>query len=285
MVNKKQTYRAVIFAMLVWEVLLWIILGSLLKFWRFFEPLSDKSQLVFKNPDALWLLWVVVPMIAIYIVFLTREHNRFKKLGDALVVQKIVIFTSPLTNFLKFFFSRNFVVFTILAMAMPVFGTKNTTVRKESKELVLAIDISSSMNVKDAGFNDSRLQIAKRAATELINNLRGEKVAIVIFAGNAYVHLPLTTDYFSAKMYVDEIETSLTTNQGTALSTALIRSQQVFLDKKAAHGVILFSDVEDQQGDLDSIVKAYKDEETNLSILAIGSTNGGMIPNNPITFA
>ena len=139
----------------------------------------------------------------------------------------------------------------------------------------------SSMNVKDAGFTDSRLKIAKRAATELINNLRGEKVGIVIFAGNAYVHLPLTTDYDAAKMHVDEIETNLTSNQGTAISTALIRSQQMFLDKKAAHAVILFSDVEDQQGDLDSIVKAYRTEKTNLSLLAIGSTNGGMIPNNP----
>src|SRR5690606_39237701 len=113
------------------------------------------------------------------------------------------------------------------------------------------------------------------------NQLRGEKVAIVIFAGNACVQLPLTTDYASAKMYVDEIETSLTSNQGTALSTALIRSQQVFLDKKAVHAVILFSDVEDHQGDLDSIVNVYQIEKTTLSILAIGTSDGGIIPNNP----
>ncbi len=279
--NNKRTYRAVILAIIVWEVLLWIILGSLLKHWQFFEPLSGQSQLVFKNPDALWLLWLAIPVIIVYIVFLTSEKNRYQNIGNHLVVQKIIFVTSPLTNFFKFFFFRNFVVFTILAMALPVLGTKNTTIRKENKELVLAIDISSSMDVKDAGFADSRLTIAKRAATQLINNLRGEKVGIVIFAGNAYVQLPLTTDYASAKMYVDEIETSLTSNQGTALSKALIRSQQMFLDKKAVHAVILFSDVEDQQGDLDSIVTVYQNEKTNLSFLAIGTTNGGLIPNNP----
>lgn len=281
MVKQKGTYRAVILAILVWEILMWLVLGLLLKHWQFFEPLSDKTQLAFKNPNALWLLLAVVPLIILYIVFLIREQNRFKKLGTYSVIQKITIPNSPITHFFKFFFFRNFIVFTILAMALPVSGTKNTSVRTESKELVLAMDISSSMDVKDAGFTESRLTIAKRAATQLINNLRGEKVGIVIFAGNAYVQLPLTNDYAAAKMYIDEIETSLTSNQGTALSTALIRSQQVFIDKKSVHAVILFSDVEDQQGDLDSIVQVYKEEKTHLSILAIGTENGGLIPNNP----
>lgn len=279
--TKKGKYRFVILAILAWEILFWGMLGLLLKQWHYFDSLSDQSQLVFKNPDSLWLLVLVIPMIISFGFFLWREQNRFKKLGNHSVVQKVVIPNSPFLNFMKFFFFRNFIVFLILALALPVFGTKSTTIRTENKELVLAIDISSSMDVKDAGFTDSRLMIAKRAATQLINQLRGEKVAIVIFAGNAYVQLPLTTDYASAKMYVDEIETSLTSNQGTALSTALIRSQQVFLDKKAVHAVILFSDVEDHQGDLDSIVNVYQIEKTTLSILAIGTSDGGIIPNNP----
>lgn len=278
---KKGKYRFVILSILAWEILFWGILGLLSKQWHYFDSLSDQSQLVFKNPDSLWLLILVIPMLLSYGFFLWREQNRFKKLGNYSVVQKVVIPNSPFLNFMKFFFFRNFIVFLILALALPVFGTKSTTIRTENKELVLAIDISSSMDVKDAGFTDSRLMIAKRAATQLINQLRGEKVAIVIFAGNAYVQLPLTTDYASAKMYVDEIETSLTSNQGTALSTALIRSQQVFLDKKAVHAVILFSDVEDHQGDLDSIVNVYQTEKTALSILAIGTSDGGIIPNNP----
>jgi Ca-activated chloride channel family protein len=280
MVKVKRTYRAVILAILVWEILMWLVLGLLLKYWKFFEPLSDKTQLVFKNPNALWLLWIVVPMLISYFIFLIRERNRYQKIGTFSVIKNSTISNSPITHFFKFLFLRNFVVFTILAMALPVSGTKNTRVRKENKELILAMDISSSMDVKDAGFTDSRLTIAKRAATQLINNLRGEKVGIVIFARNAYVQLPLTNDYTSAKMYIDEIETSLTSNQGTVLSTALIRAQQVFIDKKSVHAVILFSDVEDHQGGLDSIVKVYQDEETNLSILAIGTEKGGLIPNN-----
>lgn len=281
MVKQKGTYRAVIFAILVWEILMWLVLGILLKHWKFFEPLSDKTQFAFKNPDALWLLLIVVPLITLYIVFLIREQNRFKKIGTYTVIQKITRANSPITHFFKFFFFRNFIVFAILAMALPVSGTKKTRVRTESKELVLAMDISSSMDVKDEGFTESRLTIAKRAATQLINNLQGEKVGIVIFAGNAYVQLPLTTDYGSAKIYIDELETSLTSNQGTALSTALIRAQQVFIDKKSVHAVILFSDVEDQQGELDSIAEVYQEEQTHLSILAIGTENGGLIPNNP----
>ena len=279
--RKNRTYRLVIPAILVWEILFWSILGLLFKYWNLFEPLSNESQLVFKKPELLWWLLLTIPMILIYLVFLKREQDRFKKLGDYLVVRNMVFTTSPISHFLAFFFFRNFIVFVILAMALPVMGTKSTRIQKENKELVLAIDISSSMDVKDAGFTDSRLTIAKRAATELINNLKGEKVGIIIFAGNAYVQLPLTTDYASAKMYIDEIETSLTTNQGTALSKALIRCQQIFLDKKAVHAVILFSDVEDHQGGLDSIVKIYQTEQTHLSILAIGTTNGGLIPNNP----
>ena len=279
--NKKGKYLRVILALAIWEIIFWIGIGLLFEHWHFFDPLSNQAQLVFKNPAALWLLWIAVPIFILQFVFLFREQNRFKKLGDYALIFKITFPTSPISNFLKFFFFRNFIVFTIFALALPVFGTKNTEVRKDNKEIVLTMDISSSMDVKDVGFTESRLTIAKRAATQLINNLKGEKVGIVIFAGNAYVQLPLTNDYASAKMYIDEVETSLTSNQGTALSTALIRSQQVFLDKKAAHVVILFSDVEDQQGGLDSIVKVYQEDKTHLSILAIGTEGGGMVPNNP----
>lgn len=281
MVKEKGKYRAVILAILIWEILMWLILGFLLKFWKFFEPISDQSHLVFKNPDALWLLILLIPLLIFYFLFLIREQNRYQKIGTFAVIQKITFVDSPLTHFFRFFFFRNFIVFAILALAMPVFGTKDTSIRKENKELVLAIDISSSMDVKDEGFSESRLTIAKRAAKQLINNLNGEKVGIVIFAGNAYVQLPLTSDYASAKMYIDEIETSLTSNQGTVLSTALIRAQQVFIDQKSVHAVVLFSDVEDHQGGLDSIVQVYQDEQVHLAILAIGTEKGGFIPNNP----
>lgn len=279
--SKKGTYRSVLIAILVWEIIFWTLLLFAFNQWRFFEPLSDHSQLVFKNPTALWYMLIGVPMLVLFAVFLWREHQRYRKLGDDFVVRKIVVQTAPSSHFIKFFLFRNFVVFAILAWALPVMGTKSTTAKKENKELVLAMDISLSMNVKDAGFTDSRLTIAKRAATQFINNLKGEKIGIVIFAGNAYVQLPLTTDYEAAKMYVDEIETSLTSNQGTALSTALIRSQQVFTDETAAHAVILFSDVEDQQGGLDSIVEVYREQQVHLSILAIGTSTGGLIPNSP----
>lgn len=279
--NKKVNYRNVFIAVVIWEIIFWIAVAITLNLGSYFETLSDQSQLVFKNPNALWFLWIAIPLLLIFAVFLYREQHRYSKMGNYSVVQNSIFQTNPFSHFIKFFCFRNFVILTIFALALPVMGTKNTTVKRENKELVLAMDISLSMNVKDAGFADSRLTIAKRAATQFINNLRGEKIGIVIFAGNAYVQLPLTTDYEAAKMYVDELETSMTSNQGTVLATALIRSKQVFMDKTAAHAVILFSDVEDQQGDLDSIVNAYREDKTHLSILAIGTSTGGLIPNSP----
>jgi Ca-activated chloride channel homolog len=136
------------------------------------------------------------------------------------------------------------------------------------------------MNVKDIDKQTSRLQVAKRALIQLINQLHGERVGIVIFAGNAYTQLPLTMDYETAKMYLNEIETDMVSNQGTNIRSALEISESLFTKSKAGKAILIVTDGEDHESGIDEILKSLKEKKIQLAILGIGSQNGGLIPND-----
>lgn len=282
--DKQQfTYRIplIITGILVTEAIFWSLFAGFLWFAGYFSSSNTGTQLGFKNETAFWYLWLIVPMIAVFYWFMRWKNQRFKVLGNLTVQSVMLSPVSSFYSFLKFFFFRNAVVFVIIAMAQPVFGTKKVSGTMESLELVIALDISSSMNVKDIDKQMSRLSIAKRAMVQLINNLHGEKLGIVVFAGGAYAQLPLTIDYDAAKMYVNEIETGMISNQGTNIAAALEVSQLMFSKQKTTKAIILVTDAEDHEGHIDNYLSQLKEKEIELSVLGLGTTNGGLIPNNP----
>lgn len=281
--NTSYTYRIrlILSGIFLWEIIFWSLFAGFLWFAGYFSNSNVGIQLGFKNEPALWYLWIVVPMVVAFAWFMDWKNKRFGQLGNANIQGVILSPVSSLHSFLKFFFFRNAVVFVIIAMAQPVFGTKKVSGTMESLELVIAVDISSSMNVKDIDKTISRLDIAKRAMVQLINNLHGEKLGIVVFAGGAYAQLPLTMDYDAAKMYVNEIETGMVSNQGTNIAAALEVSQLMFTKTKTTKAVILVTDAEDHEGGTDPFLKKFREEGIELSVLGLGTTNGGLIPNNP----
>ena len=119
-----------------------------------------------------------------------------------------------------------------LAMALPTFGTKKEQSAIDKLELVICLDISSSMNTKDISKTISRLNISKRAINQLINKLNGERIGVCLFANNAFVQLPITNDYAAAKMFVKSIETSMISDQGTNINAALQMSMKMFSKEK-----------------------------------------------------
>ncbi|MCJ8291912.1 MAG: VWA domain-containing protein [Crocinitomicaceae bacterium] len=281
MIKHKFTYRLklILTGVLVWEVIFWLLYILLTNSLGWFGNVSsDKLGYIF--PSAFYLLIVMIPVLGIFIFNLLRT-NKIAASASVRVAQSFLRPVSSMSAFLKFFFFRNAIILLIIAISQPVYGTKKVKGTSESLELVVALDISNSMNTRDISADFSRLDISKRALIQLINNLHGEKIGISLFANNAFVHLPITSDYGAAKLFIEDIETSMISSQGTNIGMALGISSKMFSKQKTTKGIILITDGEDHEGSLDRSIKDLKEKNLQLSILGIGTKKGGLIPKNP----
>jgi len=280
--NAKFTYRLklILTGVIVWEIIFWIVTGLFLFLIGYLDDSATGEQIGFKNGNVFWLLLLLLPILGFYLLNVFNTNNLANSAHPS--VRKFIVQpVSSLNSFLKYFFFRNAIVLLIFAMAQPVFGTKKVSATAESLELVVTLDVSNSMNTKDISKDMTRLQIAKRALNELVNKLHGEKIGIVVFAGGAFVQLPLTTDYNSAKMFINEIESDMLSNQGTNIAAALSTSITMFSEEKTTKGIILVTDGENHEEDPNEILKEIKSKNIQLSVLGIGTTQGGPVPVNP----
>ena len=276
------TYRlgVIITGVVIWEIIFWILLFGLLFLFGFTDGYSGGDQVGFKYPSALWFNVLLIPILALYLFNLYRT-NRIASQVSPSVQHYLLMPVSSFHSFLKYFFFRNALVFLIFTMAQPIYGNKKVSGTVESLELVVALDISNSMNTKDIDKELSRLDIAKRAMIQLVNNLHGEKLGIAVFAGGAYVQLPITTDYYAAKMFINEIETSMISHQGTNIAQALETSIGMFSEAKTTKGIILVTDGENHEESPDEFLATIQEKNIQLCVLGVGTTQGGLIPNNP----
>lgn len=264
-----------------WEVVFWGLLVVLCHAFGYFDPVSDALKLDFKHESALYLLFLLPVIGLLFGRYIVQKNKLISTIANPSVRQRIFPPVNQRATFLKFFFFRNAIVGVIFAIAQPVFGTQKVSGYKENTELLITVDISSSMNAKDLDRALSRLQIAKRAMIQLINNLHGEKLGIVVFAGQAYAHLPLTLDYDAAKMYVNEIETTMITDQGTNIPNGLQSSQLMFSKSRANRLLILLTDAENHELGIDEAMSSLAGNKVRVAVLGIGTRNGGLIPNHP----
>lgn len=281
MTKLRYTYRlnGILAAILAWELVFWLLATGLLLFLGFFSP-SNNQSLAFRHEGLLWLNLVLLPLVIIYLYQLSRA-NQIANTADPRLMTYLLTPVSSSRQFLKYFFFRNTFVLLIFALAQPLWGTKKVQATVESMELVIGLDVSSSMNVKDISRDLSRLAISKRALIQLINNLGGEKIGICVFAGGAYVQLPLTTDYGAAKMFVNDIQTSIISNQGTNITAALETALDMFTEQKTSKGIILVTDGEHHEENPDKILGEIKEKSIGLAVLGIGTSSGGPVPHNP----
>lgn len=281
MTKQNFTYRLklILIGIISWEIIFWFLYILLTNSMGWLGG-DSSEQLGYIFPSAFYLLILMVPILGIFIFNLLRT-NRMASSANLRVAKSYLRPVSSMSAFVKFFFFRNAIVLLILAISQPVFGTKKVKGTSESLELVVALDISNSMNTRDISPDLSRLDISKRAIIQLINNLHGEKIGISLFANNAFVHLPVTSDYGAAKLFIEDIETDMISSQGTNISMALGISSKMFSKQKTTKGIILITDGEDHEGNLKKSIKDLKEKNLQLSILGIGTTNGGLIPKNP----
>ncbi len=272
--------RNIFFSVIAWEILFWSAFLLLLNIFGFHDSDSSANHLAFKFPVLLSLNLLLLPIIGLYFYNLNRTSRLVKDTPEK-VYHYFLMPVSSVHSFLKYFFFRNAFVFLILTMAQPIYGNKKVAGTVESLELVVALDISNSMNTEDIAKGLSRLDVSKRALIQLVNGLKGEKLGICIFAGNAYVQLPLTTDYHAAKLFINEIETGMISNQGTNVSQALKTSLHMFSKAKTTKGIILVTDGENHEANPEEVLTEINEKNVQVCVLGIGTVLGGLIPNNP----
>ena len=232
----------------------------------------------FQDPQYLYLLAVVVLLALIWFFLRRLQKKRLRKFGDPELVRQLLPDVSRWRPVLKFWLLELVLVLLIIMLARPQLAGRISKQQREGIEMVIALDISNSMLAEDV--KPSRLNRAKMMVEDLINRFTNDKIALVVFAGDAFVQLPITSDYVSAKMFLNDIDPSMIRNQGTDIAHAIEIASQSFTQQEGiGKAIIVITDGEDHEGGAEEVAKAAFDNGCNIFILGIGSPNGAPIPN------
>lgn len=167
-------------------------------------------------------------------------------------------------------------VFLVLALMEPKWGYTWEEMKREGRDIIVAVDVSRSMLAKD--IPPSRLERAKRAILDLMQIIQGDRLGLVAFAGSAFVQCPLTLDYGTVKMFVSDLDPSLIPKGGTQIGEAIARSVEAFEgNEKNTRALILITDGENLQGNLDNAIKMAKDKGVKIFCIGIGTPSGSPI--------
>lgn len=232
----------------------------------------------FASIDMLWLLWLIPILTAAYILQTRRKRKQMEAFGEDTLVRDLMPDASPVRNRIKFAVLMVALTLLIIAAARPQYGQKSETVKREGIEVMIALDISNSMLAEDVAPN--RLDRAKQMLSKMIDKMTDDKVGLIIFAGEAYVQLPITCDYVSAKMFLQTISPDLIKAQGTALGAAIRTAQRAFGSERseASRAIILITDGENHEDDAVSAAKDAKQAGIQTYVAGIGKPEGSPIP-------
>ena len=231
----------------------------------------------FGHIEYLYLL-VLIPILLLFIFLFIRWKNRtLLKFTTENLHNKLYRRKSKIRENLKYTLKILSVLFLILGLSNPKIGTNLEEVKRNGIEMVIALDLSNSMLCED--IKPNRFLRSKQAISELIDNLEGDRIGLVVFAGEAFTQLPITSDYSAAKMFLNTINTNTIKIQGTNLSAAIRQSVKSFnLENEFNKSIIIITDGEDhEEGALEEARLASK-KGIFIHTLSIGDKNGGPIP-------
>ena len=231
----------------------------------------------FADPIYLYLL-AVIPVLAI-IRFLTyrNQKKRLRKFGDPKLLRELMPDVSRFRPAVKFWILQGALALLIVMLARPQFGTKINNEQRVGIETIIAMDISNSMMAED--ITPSRLDRSKMMVENLVDHFTNDKIGLIVFAGDAFVQLPITSDYVSAKMFLSSIDPSMMATQGTDIARAIDMATHSFTQEEGiGKAIIVITDGEDHEGGALEAAKAAKDAGMRVYVLGVGSTKGSPIP-------
>jgi Ca-activated chloride channel family protein len=225
----------------------------------------------------LWLLVTIPFFIVAYWVYSRHKRRQLEAFGDAQLMEELMPNASRVRPAVKFSIVMVALALLIMAAARPQWGQTERTEKRQGIEAIIALDISNSMLAEDVAPN--RLDRAKQMLSKLMDNMVNDKVGLVVFAGDAFVQLPITCDYVSAKMFLNAIKPELIKTQGTAIGQALSTSIRCFGEQsEASRAIILITDGENHEDDAVAVAKRAKEEGIKILVVGIGKPDGSPIP-------
>ncbi len=231
----------------------------------------------FEHTTYLYLLGLVPVLIGLFVLARHWRRKAIRDFGDWPVMQRLMPEYSAIRPVAKAVLILLATCFLILGIANPQMGNKMETVKREGVEIVIALDVSNSMMAED--IKPSRLEQAKLAISQLIKRLRNDKLGLVVFAGQAYVQIPLTTDYSASRMFLSSVNTNIVPVQGTAIGAAIELSMESFdQDTKGNKALVIISDGENHEDDAIELAKTAQEAGIQVHTIGIGSPDGVPIP-------
>ncbi len=225
----------------------------------------------------LYALGLIPLFILIYLLLNIWRKRALKNYGDMTVIQQLFPDVSKAKRFWKFVLFTTSFTFLIIGIVNPQVGTKLEEVKRKGADLMICLDISNSMKAED--LQPNRLEKAKQAISKLLDKLEGDRIGIVVFAGQAYVQLPITTDYSAAKLFLESINTDLIPTQGTDIGGAIDLAVESFgKDVGKNKAIVIITDGEDHEEGAVKAAAAAAEKGIVIHTIGMGSVEGAPIP-------
>ena len=231
----------------------------------------------FEEPAYLYLL-LLLPLLAVFYLYSNyRKRKAIRRFGDPVLMAQLMPDVSKYRPDVKFWLIFAAIGLFAVLLARPQFGSKLETVKRQGVEVMIALDISNSMLAQDV--QPSRLEKAKRLVAQLVDKMENDKVGMIVFAGDAFTQLPITSDYISAKMFLESINPSLISKQGTAIGAAINLATRSFTPQEGVgRAVIVITDGENHEGGAAEAAKAAAEKGIQVNVLGVGMPDGAPIP-------
>lgn len=231
----------------------------------------------FGEPIYLYFLLIIPFLVVFYIYTNYRRRKKLRQYGDPELMAHLMPNVSKYRPDVKFWLVTAALVMVIFMLARPQFGSKMETVKRQGVETVVALDISNSMLAQDV--TPSRLEKSKKLVSRLVETFNNDKVAMIVFAGEAFTQLPITSDYISAKMFLETISPSLITTQGTDIRGAIDLAMKSFTPNEGVgRAIVLITDGENHEGGAVEAAQQAAEKGVRVFVLGVGSPDGSPIP-------
>lgn len=231
----------------------------------------------FENSLYLYGLLLIPVMVLLFMLVLRWRKKALHKIAEKGLQEFVMPQISRSKLIWRFIFWCVAMSLLIVAIANPQFGTKLEEVKREGIDIMVALDISNSMKAQD--LQPNRLENAKHSIGRLINNLHDDRIGIIVFAGQSYVQLPITTDYSSAKLFLEAISCDMIPTQGTAIGSAIELAVESFDPKsQAAKAIIIITDGENHEDDAVKAAETAAEKGITVHTIGMGSETGVPLP-------
>lgn len=231
----------------------------------------------FENPAFLYLLIIIPVIIVMRLLEMRKRKLKLKKFGDLSLLKQLMPDVSSSRKSLKFWLMVAALALLIVMLARPQMGSKISQEKRKGIEVIISLDISNSMRAEDVV--PSRLDKSKMLVENMVDNFTNDKVGLVVFAGDAFIQLPITSDYVSAKMFLQNTDPSLIATQGTDLAGAIELSSKSFTQQdKVGRAILIITDGEDHEGGAIEAAEKARKNGIRVFVLGVGSTKGSPVP-------